>query len=169
LKHKYIVKCNRASYKIVFFLYFLSLLCWEYIVTFIKILTKYQIHYSWIHPLHQSSLSPPPIPGIVSFFYLHTCIHSICTIFTLLYPFLLFSPLPLVPTPQTGPILPSCFFLSFLLSFCGTGAWTQGLLLKPLHQPYFVIFIEIGSHDLFAWAGFEQQSSWSLPPEYLGL
>jgi hypothetical protein len=23
----------------------------------------------------------------------------------------------------------------------------------------------IGSHELFAWAGFEPQSSWSLPPE----
>jgi hypothetical protein len=26
-------------------------------------------------------------------------------------------------------------------------------------------FFEIGSHKLFAWAGFELRSSWSLPPE----
>jgi hypothetical protein len=26
-------------------------------------------------------------------------------------------------------------------------------------------FFEIGSHELFAWDGFEPQSSWSLPPE----
>jgi hypothetical protein len=30
-------------------------------------------------------------------------------------------------------------------------------------------FLEIGSHKLFAWAGFKPGSSWSLPPEYLGL
>jgi hypothetical protein len=26
-------------------------------------------------------------------------------------------------------------------------------------------FFEIGSHKPFVWAGFESQSSWSLPPE----
>jgi hypothetical protein len=30
-------------------------------------------------------------------------------------------------------------------------------------------FFEIGSHELFAWAGFEPRSSWSLPPEQLVL
>jgi hypothetical protein len=30
-------------------------------------------------------------------------------------------------------------------------------------------FFEIGSRKLFAWSGFKPQSSWSLPPEYLGL
>jgi hypothetical protein len=51
-----------------------------------------------------------------------------------------------------------------------TGVWTQGLHLEPLHQPFFVKgFFEIGSWELFAWAGFGPQSSWSLPPEYLGL
>jgi hypothetical protein len=48
----------------------------------------------------------------------------------------------------------------------GTAAWTQSLHLEPLHQPFFVIGIfEIGSLELFAWAGFEPRSSWSLPPE----
>jgi hypothetical protein len=30
-------------------------------------------------------------------------------------------------------------------------------------------FFEIRSQELFAWAGFELRSSWSLPPEWLGL
>jgi hypothetical protein len=36
----------------------------------------------------------------------------------------------------------------------------------PLHlEPFFVMdFFEIGSQELFAWAGFELRSSWSLPP-----
>jgi hypothetical protein len=33
---------------------------------------------------------------------------------------------------------------------------TQGLHLEPLHKPFFVMgFFEIGSHELFAGAGFE--------------
>jgi hypothetical protein len=39
--------------------------------------------------------SPSPIPGIIStgvLFYFHTCAHSICTIFTLPYPFPTSSP-----------------------------------------------------------------------------
>jgi hypothetical protein len=60
-----------------------------------------------------------------------------------------------------------CFVL---FCFNGPGAWTQGLHLEPLHQPYFCEgFFKIGSQELFAWAGFEPQSSWSLPPELLGL
>jgi hypothetical protein len=55
-----------------------------------------------------------------------------------------------------------CFFFFF----CGAGVWTQGLHLEPLHQLFFVQgFFKIGSHELFARAGFELQSSWSLPPE----
>jgi hypothetical protein len=30
-------------------------------------------------------------------------------------------------------------------------------------------FFKLRFHKLFAWAGFEPQSSWSLPPEWLGL
>jgi hypothetical protein len=46
----------------------------------------------------------------VSFFHLHICIHSICTIFTLLHPFPTTSSPPLVaPSPLgAGPVLPSC-------------------------------------------------------------
>jgi hypothetical protein len=37
--------------------------------------------------------------------------------------------------------------LLLLLLFCSTGAWTQGLHLELLHQPYFWKgFFEIGSH-----------------------
>jgi hypothetical protein len=43
----------------------------------------------------------------VSFFHLHTCVHNIWTIFTLLYPLPISSPFPLVLIPQAGPVLPS--------------------------------------------------------------
>jgi hypothetical protein len=57
-----------------------------------------------------------------------------------------------------------------LLLFCGIGAWTQGLHLELFHEPYICEgFFEIGSCELFSWVGFELWSSWSLPPEYLGL
>jgi hypothetical protein len=40
--------------------------------------------------------------------------------------------------------------LQVFLFFFGTGVWTQGLCLEPLHQPIFVmVFIEIRSHELF--------------------
>jgi hypothetical protein len=43
----------------------------------------------------------------------------------------------------------------------------SGPLPWALHQPSFLVigFFEIGSWELFAWAGFELQFSWSLPPE----
>jgi hypothetical protein len=46
--------------------------------------------------------------------------------------------------------------MAFFFFFYGTGVLTQGPHLEPLHQPFFVKgFIEIGSLELFAWAGFE--------------
>jgi hypothetical protein len=40
------------------------------------------------------------------------------------------------------------WFSFFLL--CGTGVWTQGLHLEPLHHPFSVKgFFEKGSHELF--------------------
>jgi hypothetical protein len=57
----------------------------------------------------------------------------------------------------------------YIYIYC-TEVWTQGLHLKLLYQPVFVMgFFKIGSHKLFAQAGFKLQSFWSLPPEYLGL
>jgi hypothetical protein len=57
------------------------------------------------------------------------------------------------------------------LFFFGSTGWTQDftvdrqafLLFEPLHQPALFCegFFEIGSHELFAQAGFEPQSSWS--------
>jgi hypothetical protein len=61
---------------------------------------------------------------------------------------------------------------SIFFFFCSTGAWTQGLYLKPLHQPFFLCvmgFFQIGSRKLLTWADFEPWLSWSLPPEELGL
>jgi hypothetical protein len=54
--------------------------------------------------------------------------------------------------------------------FCHTRAWTQGLHLEPLHQPFSVMAIfKIGSHQLFAQTGFKPQSFLSLPPDQVGL
>jgi hypothetical protein len=56
---------------------------------------------------------------------------------------------------------------TFFFCFCSTGTWTQGLHLEPLHQLFFVadFFFKIGCQELFAQAGFEPWSSWSLPRE----
>jgi hypothetical protein len=51
-----------------------------------------------INPLHLSLLSLLP-PSQVSLFHFHTWIHNISTIFALLYPFLMPSPLSLIPIP----------------------------------------------------------------------
>jgi hypothetical protein len=52
------------------------------------------------------------------------------------------------------------FYLIQFFLFCGTGAWTQGLHLEPLHQPYFYEgFFEVGSLELFAQADFKPQSA----------
>jgi hypothetical protein len=46
------------------------------------------------------------------------------------------------------------------------GICTQGLHLEPIHQPFFVMgFFKIGSHKLFAPAGFNHDPPGSLPPE----
>jgi hypothetical protein len=45
-----------------------------------------------------------------------------------------------LPSYQAGALpLESCCqsFLNFFF-FCGTGVWTQGLHLEPLHQPFFM-------------------------------
>jgi hypothetical protein len=57
-------------------------------------------------------------------------------------------------------------FILLFFFFCCTGAWTQGIHLEPLCQPYFCeVFFEIGSCELFPWTGFKLQSSWYLPLE----
>jgi hypothetical protein len=72
--------------------------------------------------------------------------------------------MPIILVTQEAEIRSIAGFL--VLFFCGTGVWTQGLHFEPLHQPYFCEgFFEIGSFELFAWAGFKPRSSWSLPSE----
>jgi hypothetical protein len=81
------------------FIYFFA--GWGYIVAFTKVLTMYQIHYTWVYPLHYS----PSFPFTwfleqfqkVPFLHLHICVHIICTIFLLL---------PLSPPPL--PSLEGC-------------------------------------------------------------
>jgi hypothetical protein len=59
-------------------------------------------------------------------------------------------------------------FLSFSF-FCGTGVWTQGLNLKPLHQALWRIFFQDRVLQTVCLDGFETWSSWSLPPENIGV
>jgi hypothetical protein len=90
---------------------FLLLLCWGYIEAFIKILT---IYHSQIHMLHHSPLSCLPRSWIVSigliFPFTYMCTHYLYHIHlpTPSPHWHTSSPLPpLVPTPQTGTVLPS--------------------------------------------------------------
>jgi hypothetical protein len=87
-----------AYYRFVSFLLFILLLCLVGISCSI-----YKGSYSTSNTLYLNSSPPPftfiypPIPGIVSagiFFLFTFCVHSICTIFTLLHPFPTFSPPP---------------------------------------------------------------------------
>jgi hypothetical protein len=62
---------------------------------------KYIILNSRPPPLSFIPLSPPFLEWFqqVSFLHLHTCIYIFCTVFTLLSPFPIISPLLLIPTP----------------------------------------------------------------------
>jgi hypothetical protein len=59
----------------------------------------------------------------------------------------------------------SFFILFFFWWYRGLNSsfhsfYADALQLEPLHQPFFVLGIfKIGSQELFAWAGFEPQSS----------
>jgi hypothetical protein len=83
----------------------------------------------------------------------------------------------LKPASQTKFLSAACFQVIATTAIWRSGflffqdwTWTQGLHLEPLHQLFFVMgFFEIGSLELFAQASFKLWSSWSLPPEYLGL
>jgi hypothetical protein len=76
---------------------------------------------------------PHHIPGIVSTgicFHLHSCVHSIGIILTLLHPFPISSTLPLVPTP---PVLPFCFPILLKKYFCLFMIATHGVSLWHFH------------------------------------
>jgi hypothetical protein len=52
----------------------------------------------------------------MSFFHLHICVHSICSLFTLFHHFPTFSTLPPIPTypsPPAGSVLPSCSLILY--------------------------------------------------------
>jgi hypothetical protein len=59
----------------------------------------------------------------------------------------------------------------FFFFFSSTGVWTQGFHFEPFYQSFFFFFffvmgfLKVRSLELFAWAGLELWSSWSLPPE----
>jgi hypothetical protein len=92
------------------------LLCWGKLA-FTKVLTIYQVYHTWIHSLHHSPLPPSPIPGTVStglILHLHTCILSIA-LYSISYTLSLYPPPPLVPTPQSRPVMASCSLI--LLQF----------------------------------------------------
>jgi hypothetical protein len=58
------------------------------------------------------------------------------------------------------------FSSSFFFFLAVLGLELRAYTLSHSTSPFLVMgFFEIGSHELFAWAGFEPQSSWSLPPE----
>jgi hypothetical protein len=72
----------------------------------------------------------------VSFLCLHANVHSICTIFTLLYPFPTFCPLPLVP-PTPGRTCSALSFSDFVKErkrqFCLFKIAAQGVSLWHFH------------------------------------
>jgi hypothetical protein len=77
--------------------------CWGYIVTFIKVLTIYQIYHTWICPLHHSPLSPQP-HSWNSFKRSHFSIYThVYTVFALYSCSHTLSPHPPPPTGTTPP------------------------------------------------------------------
>jgi hypothetical protein len=101
------------------------------------------------------------LKGIVYILYVSTTLYWLLTLSE--YVPIIKHLLPLFPSFSQESVLS-------LSLFCSTGVWTRGLYLEPLHQPFFVLgFFEIGSHELFAWAGFELRFCWSLLPKKLGL
>jgi hypothetical protein len=116
-------------------------------------------------PRQTGTPSEPDVPGPLShilWWLSHQPPWWVCWALALCFPILVFfcQSLPLQQSVLCHITMLSLSF--FLLFVCGTGAWNRGLHLEPLHQPFFVIFFffEIGSHKLFAWAGFEPSSSW---------
>jgi hypothetical protein len=57
------------------------------------------------------------------------------------------------------------FFFFFAVLVFELRAYTLNHSTSPSCDFFFFFFPEIGSRKLFAWAGFEPQSSSSLPPE----
>jgi hypothetical protein len=68
---------------------------------------------------------------------------------------------------EKPPIFCFSHVFGFFVCFCTTGAWTLGLHLEPLYQPFFCVCN--GFLEPFAWAGFKPRSSWSLPASWVAM
>jgi hypothetical protein len=71
------------------------------------------------------------------------------------------------------PTLIPWTFQIFVLIFFGGGVGLRLKLrawrLSSLQSTFALLFLEMGSLELFAWAGLEPPSSWSQPSKQLGL
>jgi hypothetical protein len=98
-------------------------------------LQKFLQYISWIHP--SIILLYPPSPFLeefqqISFFHFHTWVHNISTIYTLLHPFPISSPFPLVP------LLDRTCFTFFQGQFCTAEIGNMLNILKEIeHKPGF--------------------------------
>jgi hypothetical protein len=62
-----------------------------------------------------------------------------------------FGQLNVLSISSHGGLSLDCWFLTcFVLYFCSTGAWTQGLHLEPLHQPFWGVCVCV--RWIFLWA-----------------
>jgi hypothetical protein len=140
-------------YSLLVFLFIISIYYfWEYIVTFTKVATIYQMYLSWIHPLHHSPLFPLPYSS-KSFKRSHFSIYiHAYTIFAPHSPSYTF---PLHPTPsrwyqppRQDPFWPP------ILRFCKQTEWTFCLRYLYKQFPhdinmYIFIITRIGSVFIF--------------------
>jgi hypothetical protein len=124
---------------------------WGYVLTFTKVLIIDQIYHTWIHPLHHSPLPPSHIHrilSVVSFFNLHTYVHSTMYVFTLLHYFPTSS-----PSHSTNPPRQDLFH-PLVLRFCKRKNWhfcllkiaTQGISLLHFH-----VYMYYKPNWLFIW------------------
>jgi hypothetical protein len=109
-----------------------------YIVTFTNVLIIYQT-YTWIHPLHFSTLSPLPFLHWfqqVSFLHLHTRVHSFCTVLTLL-------PLYTLPSPCTGTN--TCLGQDLFHSS------VSGFVVEKIKNNFFLFETKEATHGISSW------------------
>jgi hypothetical protein len=123
------------------------LLNWGYIVTFTKVLTILSQLNSFTPfiILPYFSFSLPPFLEQVSFFYFHTWVHNIFTIFTHLHPFLISSPSHCTnPHPQALFCLPVLCFER--RHFCLFKIATQGVSLWHSHVYTGLLFLQCSGY-----------------------
>jgi hypothetical protein len=76
-------------------------------------------------------------------------------------------------SPQTKEIYCYSILRNWLL-FCESKVWSQGFVLAKqalyylshTSSPFFLVILEMGSWELFVWAGLELWSYQALPPKY---